>query len=211
MDTTGGVAFMTRNELFSFCGFGIMAAVVLPNPDGALDSVGEFQQTMGLYPLDSATTPTPTPAAAVTVSTSDDHSWFAFNPTLLPIAARAPLSGRWVSVLSAPRVRFEVRVGAPPPPRERPARTWAPLVVRVPLAPVAETPLPVPALLGVSRVAVEPARATFTGWIEDPDEALLLAIAGQLQSRVQPVYLVDRRVAEEEFRLALLAALETLA
>lgn len=200
---------MTRNELFSFCGFGIMAAVVLPNPDGALDSVGEFQQTMGLYPLDSATTPAP--VATVTVSTSDDHSWFAFNPTLLPIASRAPLSGRWVSVLSAPRARFEIRVGAPPPPREQAARPWAPLVVRVPLAPLPETPSPVPALLGVSRVLAQPVRATFSGRIEDPDEALLLAIAGQLQPRIQPVYLVDRRVAEEEFRLALIAALETLA
>lgn len=52
---------LSRNQLFSLFGFNHPPAVVLPDPDGALDSVEEYEQVAYLYALEPA--PAPAPAA----------------------------------------------------------------------------------------------------------------------------------------------------
>ena len=46
----------TRNELYSWAGFGSYASIVLPDPDGALDSDAEYQQWLTEHKAKAETT-----------------------------------------------------------------------------------------------------------------------------------------------------------
>lgn len=194
---------MTTNEMFSFAGFGMLACVVLPTPDGAIDSVAEYQQCIGLYALgvESAPAPTPAPSTTVTVE-SDDHSWFEFSPALLPIGHRAPVAGRLVATLPPLVFRGQLVI-------HEPARALVPFELpplRIPVRVARPEPGP-QRILGVMRgvlpsLAWRPARVL----IEDPDEELLVALALEMPPRAQRVILVDQRANDERW-LEVVAAL----
>lgn len=194
--------------MFSFAGFGILACVVLPTPDGAIDSVAEYQQCIGLYALGVESAPAPTPTTTTVTVTTDDHSWFAFAPALMPVSAKAPVSGQWRTVLPAARITWTLereaeRVLPPPPPAT---------VYSIPLAPSVPVIEVVPETqYGVWRSTLPAIRWELSGSVGDPDEDLLIMVLAAGLDRaptLQRTYLVDRRVVEEEWRRAFLAALQ---
>lgn len=149
-----------------------------------------------------ASTPAPAPVAVVAEAAPDQHSWFDFAPALLPVAAQAPVSGQWRSVIPAVRITWSLE-------REAERALPPPAIYSIPLAPTVPVIEVVPdTQYGVWRSTLPAARLAISGLIGDPDEDLLAMVLAAGLNRAPPrkTYLVDRRAIEDEW-LTLVASL----